>query len=405
MAITTPSGGQATVPIDDNPALSDALPWIVVERSGRPMATDVSVQIAAPVTLRAEAEAAADACMAWFDEIDARLSRFRPESELSRMNAAAGEWFAASETLYDCVALAVASAQASDGLFDPTMLRQLRDLGYDRDFAAIAYAEVAGATPQSITQTPGERAAWREIALDAERRRIKLPGDAQVDLGGIAKGWAADVALARYCAALPGALVNVGGDLRVQGGPQPGELWSVGIRDPRLELAGPQVSDAHLATVSLSRGAMATSGAVRRWWLRAGQRTHHLLDPRTGQPVPLWMDGSDPPTSLLATATAFAPTAAQAEVAAKLALLRGYPLALSAVESAWERYGALGPEDDPDAGVALALVAGDGSIMFSRNLTEYLASWGTESAPLKVVVSPSVPYLSLDDFRRLEHHS
>lgn len=369
------------------------------------MATDVSVQIAAPVTLRAEAEAAADACMAWFDEIDARLSRFRPESELSRMNAAAGEWFAASETLYDCIALAVASAQASDGLFDPTMLRQLRDLGYGRDFAAIAYAEVAGVTPQLITQTPSERAAWREIALDPERRRVRLPGDAQVDLGGIAKGWAADVALARYCAAFPGALVNVGGDLRAQGGPQPGKLWSVGIRDPRLELAGLRESGAHLATVSLSRGALATSGAVRRWWLRDGQRTHHLLDPRTGLSVPLWVDDGDEPTSLIASATAFAPTAARAEVAAKLALLRGYPLALSAVESAWERYGALGIEGDPDVGVALALVAGDGSIMFSRNLTEYLASWGTEDAPLKVVVSPSVPYLSLDDFRRLEHHS
>ena len=377
----------------------------MIERSGRPMATDVSVQIAAPLTLRAEAEAAADTCMAWFDEVDARLSRFRPESELSRMNAAAGEWFAASETLYDCVALAVASARASSGLFDPTMLRQLRDLGYDRDFAAIAYAEVAGAGLQPITQAPGERAAWREIALDPEQRRIKLPGDAQVDLGGIAKGWAADVALARYCATLPGALVNVGGDLRVQGGPQSGKLWSVGIRDPRLELAGLGVSGSYLATVSLSRGALATSGAVRRWWLRAGQRTHHLLDPRTGLPVPLWVDGGDEPAALLATATAFATTAARAEVAAKLALLRGYPLALSAVESAWERYGALGPEDDPDAGVALALVAGDGSITFSRNLTEYLASWGTEGAPLKVVVSPSVPYLSLDDFRRLEHHS
>lgn len=376
----------------------------MVERIGRPMATDVSVQIAAPATLRAEAEAAADACMEWFDEVDQQLSRFRPASELSRMNAAAGAWFAASETLYDCVALAVASAQASSGLFDPTMLRQLCDIGYDRDFSAIAYADVAGAGTQPLTQTPSERAAWREIVLDPERRRIKLPRDAQVDLGGVAKGWAADVALARYCAALPGALVNVGGDLRAQGGPQPGELWSVGIRDPRLELAGPQASAAHLATVSLSRGAMATSGAARRWWLRAGQRTHHLLDPRTGQPAPLWMDG-DEPAALLATATAFAPTAAQAEVAAKLALLRGYPLALSAVESAWERYGALGPEGDPDAGVALALIAGNGSLTFSRNLSEYLASWGTEGAPLKVVVSPSVPYLSLDDFRRLEHLS
>ncbi len=237
--MTTSRGGQSAVPIDNNNPDADALTWVLVERRGRPMATDVSVQMAAPYALHAEAEAAADACMAWFDEVNQRLSRFRPESELSRMNAAAGEWFAASETLYECVALAVASARASDGLFDPTMLRRLRDLGYDRDFDAIARREVS-AEMRPIVQPSAARAAWRDIALDPERRRVRLPADAQVDLGGIAKGWSADVALARYCAAFPGALINVGGDLRAQGGPQPGRLWSVDIRDPRRELAGAQ---------------------------------------------------------------------------------------------------------------------------------------------------------------------
>jgi thiamine biosynthesis lipoprotein len=402
--MTTSRGGQSAVPIDNNNPDADALTWVLVERRGRPMATDVSVQMAAPYALHAEAEAAADACMAWFDEVNQRLSRFRPESELSRMYAAAGEWFAASETLYESVALAVATARASDGLFDPTMLRRLRDLGYDRDFDAIARREVS-AEMRPIVQPSAARAAWRDIALDPERRRVRLPADAQVDLGGIAKGWSADVALARYCAAFPGALINVGGDLRAQGGPQPGRLWSVDIRDPRRELAGAQEGGAHLATVSLSRGALATSGAVRRWWLHDGQRQHHLLDPRTGCPVPLWVDGGDEPATLLATATAFAPTAAQAEVVAKLALLRGYPLALSAVESAWERYGALGPEADPDVGVALALIFGSGEVVWSRNLTDYLASWGTDGAPLTMVAPSAIPNLTLDDFRRLEHRS
>lgn len=370
------------------------------------MATDVSVQIAVPPARWAEAVAAADACMAWFDEVDLRLSRFRPESELSRLNAAAGEWFAASDMLYECAALAVASAEASDGLFDPTMLRQLSDLGYDRDFASLAQRETPRAKRTSAqVQTPAERAAWRETELDLQRKRVKLPADAQLDFGGIAKGWSADVALARYCASFPGALINVGGDLRAQGGPQPGELWSVGIRDPRLELAGPQEAITHLATALLSRGAIATSGAVRRWWLRDGQRQHHLLDPRTGQPVPLWVAGGDEPESLIATATAFAPTAAQAEVAAKVALLRGYPSALAAVESAWERYGALGPRDDIDAGVALALVFGNGEVTFSKNISDYLASWGTDGAALPLVVRPALPYLSLSDIRQLEHMS
>ncbi len=418
MRTFTPFGGLTTVPIHDNIADSERYSTEqreLAQRSGRPMATDVSVQIAVEPARWVEAVAAADACMDWFAEVDLRLSRFRPTSELSRLNNASGEWFAASDALYECVALAVASAEASNGLFDPTMLRQLCDLGYDRDFAAIAQREVGERPSASPTrQAPSARAAWRGIALDSQRRRVKLPADAQLDLGGIAKGWSADVALARYCAAFPGALINVGGDLRMQGGPQPGELWSVGIRDPRLELSGLDDPATHLATAALSRGALATSGAVRRWWLRAGQRQHHLLDPRTGQPITLWIDGSDvsdgsdgsdEPGSLIATATAFAPTATQAEVAAKVALLRGYPSALAAVESAWERYGAVGPANDCDAGVALALVFGNGDVTFSKNIGAYLASWGTAGAPLPMVVRSTLPPLTLAEMRRLEQGS
>ncbi len=431
MTTYPPFGGLSTVSIDDTDNLADER-YELVQRRGRPMATDVSVRIAVPPVRWAEAAAAADACMDWFDEVDARLSRFRPESELSRLNAAAGDWFAASDVLYECAALAIESAECSGGLFDPTMLRQLCELGYDRDFAAIEHREAPDQASRSVNATangstveqgnslvasgmspqtrpahakPVPHAAWRAIALDPRRRRIRLPAGVYLDFGGIAKGWAADVALARYCATFSGALVNVGGDLRAQGGPQPGELWSVGIRDPRLELSGIDDPATHLATARLSRGAMATSGAVRRWWLRDGQRQHHLLDPRTGQPIPLWTAGGDEPDSLIATATAFAPTAAQAEVAAKVALLRGYPGALAAVESAWKSYGALGPHSDGDAGVALALVFGTGEIVFSRNLNEYLATWGTQGAMLPMMVRSALPPLTLAEIRQLEQRS
>ena len=160
----------------------------------------------------------------------------------------------------------------------------------------------------------------------------------------------------------------------------------------------------HVAVITLSRGGLATSGALRRWWLRDGQRQHHLLDPRTGRPMPLWIDDRDPaePGStsanpLLATATALAPTAARAEVAAKVALLRGYPRALQAVEAAWKRYGAVGPETDADAGVALALTFGNGEVVLSQNLSAYLASWGTQGATLPMNVRPPLPQTRLFD--------
>lgn len=381
----------------------------LVRREGRPMATDVSVQIAALPEQEAAAEVAAAACMDWFDEVDLRLSRFRPDSELSRLNAA-GRRYTASETLFDIVSLAIAAARASGGLFDPTLLPELEALGYDRDFALIAQREIApavSARSEVAAVVPAAR-AWRDVALDAARRRVRLPEGVRLDLGGIAKGWAADVALSRYCAPFPGALVNVGGDLRARGGPNPGEPWSVGIRNPRDELADePQMEQEpffteaprtpYAAVVSFSRGGLATSGALRRWWLCDGQRQHHLLDPRTGRPMRLWIDDADTPQGsssagaerLIATATALAPTAVRAEVAAKVALLRGYPDALRSVEAAWEQYGAVGPETDVDVGVAVALTFGSGEIALSGNFQAYLETWGTEGAALPMHVLPA----------------
>jgi thiamine biosynthesis lipoprotein len=371
------------------------------------MATDVSVQIAATAAQLTAAEAAADACMEWLDEVDRRLSRFRPESELSQLNAASGRWFNASPLLFEIVTLAVAAANASDGLFDPTLLRQLEALGYDRDFAQIAQREVSH--PRDAAEAgaaPAQRAAWQAIQLDPARQRIRLPKGTHVDLGGIAKGWAADKALTSYCVQFPGALINVGGDLRAHGGPMAGEPWSVGIRHPGDETLG-EPSDSsrparHAAVIHLSRGGLATSGALRRWWLRHGERQHHLLDPRTGKPIPLWIADRDPLATargharpMLATATALAPTAARAEVAAKVALLRGYPHALRAVEAAWERYGAVGPETDADAGVALALTFGTGEVVTSKNLWAYLASWGTQGATLPMHIDPSLSHLAI----------
>jgi thiamine biosynthesis lipoprotein len=127
--------------------------------------------------------------------------------------------------------------------------------------------------------------------------------------------------------------------------------------------------------VTLRHGGIATSGAAGRWWLRNGERQHHLLDPRTGRPVPLWIDATDDQpggTPLIATATALAPTAAQAEVAAKVALLRGYPDALRRVERAWET--ARDEEVAPygDGRVALLMILGNGVVECSANIQEYL---------------------------------
>jgi thiamine biosynthesis lipoprotein len=361
--------------------LSDAPgEWALVEQSARIMATPIGVHVAAPAGEEARAHGAIDACMAWMREVDERLSRFAPESELSRLNAAAGTWRSVSATLFEVVAQSVAAAEASAGLFDPALLPVLEALGYDRDFKQIAYQEAPGSANAPVANAAG---SWRGIELDRARRRIRLPAGTRLDLGGIAKGWAADVALDRCFADIANVLIDVGGDVRARGGARAGELWAIGIGDGRDRPETPADEERLSAVVTLGRGGLATSGATWRWWYRAGERQHHLIDPRTGRPARVWIDAADGDPAaapLIASASALAPTAAHAEVAAKVALLRGYPQALGLVDAAWQAARVYDEHNTVDAygdaSVALILVLGNGAVACSANLRDYLATLG-----------------------------
>ncbi|HEU0027185.1 MAG TPA: FAD:protein FMN transferase [Ktedonobacterales bacterium] len=350
---------------------------MLVQRYERIMGTPVGAQVPAPPAHEDAARAAIDACLEWMREVDRRLTRFKPESDLMRLNAAAGAWAPISDMLFEVVERSLLAAEATDGLFDPTILPMLEAWGYDRDFSAIAYEEAAleWRVPNDLIP-PGH---WREIELDRRQQRIRLPAGVRLDLGGIAKGWAADIALDRFFGAFPNALVDVGGDLRARGEVEAGKPWPVGVGAGRaIRDNQPDAPPEQQAVVTLGKGGLATSGAGARWWLRAGERAHHLIDPRTGRPARIWLDAADdrpdePP--LIASASAFAPTAAEAEVAAKVALLLGYPAALEAVEAVEESTdGAVSDADRP--GIALLLTLGTGAVVFSSNLPTYLARMG-----------------------------
>jgi thiamine biosynthesis lipoprotein len=382
---------------------------VLVQRFARIMATPIGVHVAVPPGEELRAGAAIEECLAWLREVDRRLSRFSAESELSRLNTAGGTWQPASEPLFAVVEQSIAAAEASGGLFDPTILPALEALGYDRDFKDIAYQDVAGVAgvagvspARDADEYSTARGSWREIELDHARRRVRMPPGVRLDFGGIAKGWAADVALDRCFSSLPDVLIDVGGDVRARGGAQEGEPWAIGIGDPLdpHDAHGEEgVDPAHArcaAVLTLGRGGLATSGATARWWRRGGEIQHHLLDPRTGKPARVWIaagvdadrdadaptaDAADAGGTLIATATALAPTAALAEVAAKVALLRGYPEALRAVDADWRRARASGSDADPDTGadeasVALLLVLGSGHVACSEHMLDYLATVG-----------------------------
>jgi len=257
-------------------------------------------------------------------EWERTFSRFRPDSELMRLNAAAGQPVAVSPRLYDAVAAALEGSRASGGLFDPTVLPALVALGYDRDFgeldvttrpqrgtnAAPCHPERSEGSvlpPLAATERRGSgsfaplrmtkgRAVCRSthraghpredaavvvpgvdgIVLDRATGTVRLPAGVALDLGGIAKGLYAD-ALAELLAGWPGGCVSAGGDLRVWGDGPTSDGWVVGVEYPGD-------ADRDVARVRLHGGGVATSGTNRRSWKRGDAEVHHLIDPRTGRP-------------------------------------------------------------------------------------------------------------------------
>jgi thiamine biosynthesis lipoprotein len=252
---------------------------------------------------------AVEATRALFDEWERALSRFLPESELSRLNAQAGAPVEVSPLLWDVLASALHAARATDGRYDPTLLRQMLAIGYDRTIEEVRRGvptpaprgKNARETPVThVTQAGGD---WRRIWLDPARRLVTLPEGAGLDFGGIAKGMAVDAALDHLSALnLTPALVNAGGDLAVAGQPPGQSDWPIAV--PGL--------DRHW-TIPLRQGAIATSTVMRRNWRQGDVARHHLIDPTTGEPA----------RSDLLSVTVVAPRCRQAEVGAKVALLLG----------------------------------------------------------------------------------
>ena len=162
---------------------------------------------------------------------------------------------------------AMEAADDSGGVYDPTLLRTLERIGYDRTFGEV---EQCGAR-NTIADVPSF-GSWRRVGLDRGVRSVSLPADLALDFGGIAKGWAADLA-AHSIGSLPWALIDAGGDLRIAG--QPEEPVPIGVADP----ADPSIE---ILQLGVEAGALATSSVVGRRW---GVGLHHLIDPRTSLPA------------------------------------------------------------------------------------------------------------------------
>jgi FAD:protein FMN transferase len=240
-------------------------------------------------------------------EFDHACSRFREDSELSAVNAAAGAAVRVGPVLLEAVSVALRAARLTDGDVDPTVGQALISLGYDRDFAALPVGVGGGVAvpgPRPLASVPG----WRTVNLDLERSTIRVGGGVSLDLGATAKALAADRAAAEASAAAGcGVLVSFGGDLAIAG-PAPADGWRIRVTDDHRS-----GFDAPGQWISLSTGGLATSSTAVRRWLSGTRTAHHLIDPLTGLSA----------DSVWRTASVSAGSCVDANIASTATIIRG----------------------------------------------------------------------------------
>jgi thiamine biosynthesis lipoprotein len=272
------------------------------------------------------------------DRLEGLWSRFRPDSEVSRLNAAGGRCMEVSAETIHLVGTAVEAWSVTRGAYDPTVLGDVLRAGYTVSFESLR------AVPTGPLTHVEFRIGAAGIRIDPVAHTVELPPGVGFDPGGIGKGLAADMVVEELLAAgVQGACINVGGDLRVCGTPPdsaPGSGWAIGVDDP--------FTDGSVAVLGLAGGGVATSSRLlRRWTGAGGKPSHHLIDPRTGQPA----------DSGLATVTVVAARAWQAEMLAKAVFVTGATAGAVLLD---------------DFGAAGLLVTDDGSLLKTANLGPFL---------------------------------
>ena len=242
---------------------------------------------------------------AFLRALERRLTRFDPDSELSRLNGDPRATVPVSAALARAVAAAIAAASETDGLVDPVVLDALEANGYERSRAGRRAGPLVEALSWAPERAPARAApgqSWRAVHVESDPPAIARPPGMRLDLGGSGKGLAADLAAERLTG-YESFVVDAGGDVRLGGQNPPART---------IEVGSPFEQEA-CHSFELATGAVATSGLRTRVWRDGDGFAHHLIDPASGRPA--WTG--------VVQATAVAPTAASAETYAKAALLLG----------------------------------------------------------------------------------
>ncbi len=270
------------------------------ERRWAVMGTYAEAKVRASRAKRAER--ALEGVRLAFDEADRALSNWSDESALAKLNAEAnrGAVSVTDPILRSCLDAAFDAAEASDGAFDPTVGPLVRLWGFRPKSPRIPTDEEI-ARALAVT-------GWGKVGRETGTPSIRFPIEGmELDLGGIGKGCALDLARERLVALKAEAgLIDLGGNLLVFGTPPAGGPWKIGIRDPERK-------GALAAYLNLDGGIVATSGQYENAAVVDGTRIAHIFDARTGRPA----------DSDVLSATAIAESGARADAASTALLVAG----------------------------------------------------------------------------------
>jgi thiamine biosynthesis lipoprotein len=293
--------------------------------------TSVVLQVTSPLELpRAQASAQRE-----LEAIDLACSRFRADSELSRINLADGRGTRISDLLMEALELSLEAAHITGGDIDPTIGRALELAGYDRDWTLLRPVEESLGPAEPDTGSSGlerpratddrelhgparqepigtikafRRSDWRTVKLDRQTATVRVPRGIHLDLGATAKAWASDrAARAAAQSAGCGVLVSIGGDIATSGH-SPSGGWRIHVTDDHRS---PPTAAGQ--TVSIRGGGLATSSTTVRRWRHSERTMHHIIDPRTGAPT----------DSRWRTVSVAAASCAEANIATTAAIVRG----------------------------------------------------------------------------------
>lgn len=268
-------------------------------------AMDTGMTITAYAADQAAADDAVQTCEERIRELDALLGPADDGSELAQMNAAEGAPSDASSSVSALVEASLEVARETDGAFDPTVYPLTDAWGFtDGDHRVPAPNEIASLLA---------RVGYESVAVDESDGTITLGHGAQIDLGGAAKGFAADALTSLLLErGASSALLDLGGNVTALGSKPDGESWNVGIADPSVpkQLAG---------TLAVRNATVSTSGAYQRFFDEDGKRYHHLIDPATGYPA----------ASDLASVSVVGPNATRCDALSTACYVMGLDKALS----------------------------------------------------------------------------